>query len=92
MESFEITVLDDAGIHARPAGELVKTATKFDSNIKIINDDKEGDLKRIFSVMALGTKKGETVTIEAEGPDATEAIAAVEKSFKDQKLDVETEK
>lgn len=77
MKQFTYVITDPAGIHARPAGLLVKEAAKFSSAIYIAKDSKKGDLKRIFGVMALGVKKGETVTITCEGADEEAAAAAI---------------
>lgn len=77
MKEFTYVITDPAGIHARPAGLLVKEAAKFSSAISIAKDSKKGDLKRIFGVMALGVKKGETVTITCEGADEEAAAAAI---------------
>ena len=55
MKEFTYTITDPEGIHARPAGELVKAAKGFSCNIKISKDGKEGDCKRIFGIMAIET-------------------------------------
>ena len=70
MKEFNYTITDPEGIHARPAGELVKVAKGFASSIKLAKDGKEGDCKRIFGIMGLGVKKGQ---------DEEEAFAAVSK-------------
>ena len=57
MKEFSFVIQDPAGIHARPAGVLVKQAMTFQSTVRILKGDKTGDLKRIFSVMALGAKQ-----------------------------------
>lgn len=82
MKQFTYTITDPAGIHARPAGLLVKEAGKFASAITITKDAKKGDLKRIFGVMALGAKKGETVTITCDGADEEAAAQALEAFLK----------
>ena len=51
MKEFNYTITDPEGIHARPAGELVKVAKGFASSIKLAKDGKEGDCKRIFGIM-----------------------------------------
>lgn len=78
MKQFSYVITDAAGIHARPAGLLVKEAAKFASAVTINKGAKKGDLKRIFGVMALGAKKGDTVTITCEGVDEEAAAAAIE--------------
>lgn len=82
MKEFNFVITDELGIHARPAGMLVKEAAKFQSEIKIAKGEKSADAKRIFGVMGLGVKKGEEVTISANGADEAEAIAAMEEFFK----------
>ena len=54
MEKFSYRVKDPAGIHARPAGIIVKEASKYNSDIKIYANEKEADAKKIFAVMSLG--------------------------------------
>jgi len=77
MTQFTYTIKDPAGIHARPAGVLVKLANTFKSKITVLKDGKRGDLKRIFSIMALGAKQGETLMIQIEGEDEQQAKEAV---------------
>ena len=83
MKNFEYTVKDELGIHARPAGLLVKEAAKFVSDIKIEKAGKAADAKRIFGVMGLAAKQGEEVVVKAEGADEAEAIVAMEAFLKE---------
>lgn len=78
MKQFDYTVKDELGIHARPAGLLVKEANRYISNISIARDSQTASAKKIFSVMGLGVKCGETVTIIAEGEDEATAIQALQ--------------
>ena len=73
MKSFNYTIKDAQGIHARPAGVLVKEAGRFKSDITIEKDGKKADAKRIFAVMGLGVKSGETITVNIEGEDEDKA-------------------
>lgn len=57
MKEFKYTITDPEGIHARPAGELVKAAKEFASTIKLNKDGKAGDCKRIFGIMGLAVKQ-----------------------------------
>ena len=82
MKQFTYVITDEAGIHARPAGLLVKEAAKFASTTTIAKGAKKGDLKRIFGVMALGVKKGEEITVACEGADEDAAAAALEAFLK----------
>lgn len=77
MKELHYTITDEQGIHARPAGLLVKEATAFASDITISCKEKNGDAKRIFSVMALGAKKGDTIVLQAKGSDEADAIDAL---------------
>lgn len=79
MKQISYVITDPEGIHARPAGLLVKEANQFDSAITIKKNDKEADAKRIFAVMGLAAKKDETIHVTAEGPDEENAISAMEK-------------
>lgn len=83
MKEFTYVITDDAGIHARPAGLLVKLAQPFDSDVTIVKGDKKGNAKSMLSVMGLGAKNGEEVIVQAEGPDEDEAIAELETFFKE---------
>lgn len=81
MKEFNFVVKDELGIHARPAGLLVKEAAKFQSAIKINKGEKAADAKRLFAVMGLAVKQNDEVVISAEGADEAEAIAAMEVFF-----------
>jgi phosphocarrier protein len=66
-EKYVIT--DPEGIHARPAGELVKTAKEFNCKITLSKDGKLGDCKKIFGIMALAVKNGNEITMTFDGDD-----------------------
>ena len=83
MTQFTYIITDPSGIHARPASVLVKLANIFKSKITVFKGDKSGDLKRIFSLMALGAKQGEELTIQIEGEDETQAQVAILNCFKE---------
>jgi phosphocarrier protein HPr len=77
MKEFSYVITDPEGVHARPAGFLVKEAGKFTSSIKLVKNGKSVDAKKIFGVMGLAAKKGETLQVIAEGPDEDAAIEAL---------------
>lgn len=78
MKEFTYTITDDAGIHARPAGLLVKEADKFKSDIEIQTaSGKSADAKRLFAIMGLGVAKGDTITVKADGDDEELATTAL---------------
>ncbi|MDR1538902.1 MAG: HPr family phosphocarrier protein [Clostridiales bacterium] len=77
MKELEYTIRDPAGIHARPAGLLVKEMQKFASKITLAKDGKTVDLKKLFALMGLAVKQNQTVLIRAEGEDEDAAIEKV---------------
>lgn len=82
MKEFTYKICDELGIHARPAGMAVKEAEKYKSKLTVYKDEKSADLKKLFAVMALAVKKGDTVRVTAEGDDEEAAIMGVESFFK----------
>jgi len=76
MKKFEYIITEPVGIHARPAGMLVKAASVYKSSIMIEKDGKTADVKRLMALMALGVKCDEKATFTIEGTD--EDIAVVE--------------
>ena len=83
MRQSNYTITDPQGIHARPAGDFVKAAKAFTSSIKMIKDGKEGDCKKIFTIMGLAVKQGNEVTVRCEGVDEEAAAAAIESFMKE---------
>ena len=81
MKTFDYTIKDELGIHARPAGLLVKEAKKFASDCTITKDGKTKKLTQLMMLMSLGVKNGDTVTISAEGKDEDAAIEALKDFF-----------
>ncbi|NBI90095.1 HPr family phosphocarrier protein [Lachnospiraceae bacterium] len=81
MKSFSYTVKDELGIHARPAGLLVKEAKKFTSSITIKKDGKTADATRLMAVMGMGVKCGNTVELEISGDDEDAAYDAMKTFF-----------
>lgn len=78
MKSFTYTIKDELGIHARPAGLLIKEASSFPCNITIAKDGKTVDAKRILGVMSLGVKCGQEITITTEGEQEEEAASRLQ--------------
>lgn len=79
MKEFLYTITDPAGIHARPAGILVKEAAKYACNVTIGMDGKDVDAKRILGVMSLGVKQGHEVVLKTDGEDEDEAMENLSK-------------
>lgn len=82
MKSINYTITDELGIHARPAGLLVKLAGGFQSDITIVKDGKEANAKRIMALMGLSATKGTEITVKVDGPDEDDAVKAVEDFLK----------
>lgn len=76
-----VKVLNDEGLHARPAGLLVKLANSFSSEIELSIGENSANAKSIMSIMGLGLTKDTVVTISAIGPDAKSALAEITNLF-----------
>jgi phosphocarrier protein HPr len=72
-----VQIVNEAGIHARPAAEIVKTAARFKSDVTIIKDGLDVNAKSIMGVMMLAAECGSTVVLSADGEDAQNAIDAI---------------
>ncbi len=77
MEEQKVIVQNSHGIHARPAAMLVETATKFSSSITLVNGPMPADAKSIMGIMMLSAVHGTEITVQADGPDETEAVTAI---------------
>ncbi|MDY7040560.1 MAG: HPr family phosphocarrier protein [Chloroflexota bacterium] len=78
MKEITLTIQHEVGLHARPAALFVKTAARFQSNIKVIKDSSTANAKSILSILGLAAGKGAVVTIQAEGADEDEAVAVLQ--------------
>lgn len=75
MKTWTYTIKDELGLHARPTGLLVREASQYQSDLKIIkNDGVEANLKKMFEVMKLNIRCEDTITISANGIDEDVAI------------------
>lgn len=79
MYSMETHVKNPTGLHSRPAQKLVALSNMFESDIKLITNEKIIDPKSIFSVLGGALKQGTTITVQAEGKDEQNAVIAVVK-------------
>ena len=79
MKKFDYTIKDELGIHARPAGLLVKLVKSLGSGVTVEKDGKSVDALRLIALMGLGIKQGDTVTFTVEGGDEEASAAALEK-------------
>lgn len=69
MKTFDYTVRDELGIHARPAGMLAKKAKELNSEITVSKGDKTVGADRLLSLMGLAVKCGDTITVTIRGGD-----------------------
>ncbi|KMY49780.1 phosphocarrier protein HPr [Peribacillus loiseleuriae] len=81
MVEKQYKVIEETGIHARPATVLVQAAGKFDSSIQLEYNEKRVNLKSIMGVMALGIGQGAEIKIIVEGTDEKEALQSIEETL-----------
>ena len=84
MKQFTYTITTPVGIHARPAGLLVKAAKACDSAVTITNSaGQSAAATRLIALMGLGVRQGDTVTVTLEGGGEEANAAAMEQFFRD---------
>ncbi len=83
MKTFTYTITDPVGIHARPAGNLVKLLKNYSCGISMSGNGKSVDAKKLMMVMTLGIKQGQEVELSFDGEDEEKAAAEVEAYMKE---------
>ena len=83
MKEIKYVITDELGIHARPAGSLVKAVSGYQCDVKIGRPEKMVDAKRIMGVMGLAVKQNDEVTMTFDGADEDVAAAEMETFLKD---------
>lgn len=83
MKEFTYTIKDELGIHARPAGMLVKCAKGCASCIRISKGGKTAEATRLMAVMGMAVKQGDTVKVVVEGEQEEEDYAAIHRFFEE---------
>ena len=86
----KVVVKNKLGLHARPAALFVQTANKFTSRIVVTRGNERVNGKSIMGILTLGAEKGCLIIIEAQGPDAQEAILELERLVTSNESDVTT--
>ncbi len=81
MKEVELTVLNRAGLHTRPAASLVKLSAKFKSELQLVRDGFPINAKSIIGVMTLAAEQGCKLLLRADGNDEEEAINEISKFF-----------
>ncbi len=82
MKEIKYVITDPVGIHARPAGNLVKAIKSYSSAITVFKGDKSADMKKLLKLMGLGVKQGDEIIINVEGEDEEACAAAIEEFLK----------
>lgn len=83
MKSFTYTITDPVGLHARPAGDLVRKIKTFESDCTIQGNGKTVDGKKLLEVMTLGIKQDDSVNISFSGSDEDTAAKETEAFMKE---------
>ena len=83
MKEFTYVIQDEIGIHARPAGLLVKEAAKTGCTVTLSCNGKSADARRLMAIMQMGVKKGQELKVTVEGEKEEEAAAALENFLKE---------
>ena len=83
MKKFQYVIQDQVGLHARPAGLLLKQPAGYKSKVTITCGGKSADALKLIMIMSLGVKQGMEVTCEIEGEDEDTAAEALQKFFKE---------
>lgn len=77
MKEVTIRIMNETGLHARPAAQVVGLATKFKSKIIALKDDKKADLKSLLDLLSLGICQNDLIVIRAEGKDENQAVELI---------------
>ena len=78
MVETELLIRNQLGLHARACALFVKTAARFQSEVLVARDDLEVNGKSIMGVMMLAAEEGSTIRVRVEGPDESQALAALQ--------------
>ena len=81
MIEREVTVVNSLGLHARPAAQLVRLASSFQSDVELVKDGVPVNSKSIMGVMMLAAECGSVLLIRTTGADAEAAAAAMAELF-----------
>lgn len=77
MIERQATIVNQEGLHARPAARIVRLASTFESDIELVKDGFDVNGKSIMGVMMLAAECGSSIIIRAKGPDAEQAVQAL---------------
>ena len=80
-EKLSFVVSDPVGLHARPASEIAKIASKYQSTINLIVNGKTINAKSILNIMSAGIKSSSEIEIQCNGEDEKSALLELETAF-----------
>ncbi len=80
-QAMTVSVLNEQGLHARPAAVLAKEAQRFPCDVRIVHNGDEVDAKSILDILTLAAGHGTNLDIVASGPMAEEAVAHIAQLF-----------
>ena len=83
MVEKQIEIMNETGLHARPAAMFAKAAGKFKSSVTVVCDGRKANAKSILGIISLGAAKGKIVTVSAEGEDEVEAVTTLVQLMQD---------
>lgn len=86
MVKKNFIIVDEVGIHARPASLLTESVKNFDGKANIYFNERKGNLKSIMSIMSLGIKKDSEISIKVDGKEEKTFLAKIEKILNDNNL------
>jgi phosphocarrier protein len=75
----DVAIVNDVGLHARPATFFIQKANSYKASIWIEKEDRRVNAKSLLGVLSMGIVKGTVITLIADGEDETEAIDGLEK-------------
>ena len=81
MKTFNYVIKDELGLHARPAGRMVKLVKAMSSKVWLTAGDRKADLTKMFAIMDLGVKQGNEISVTAEGENEAADIEVLERFF-----------
>jgi len=77
MKETSFKIINNLGIHARPAAEIAKLASQFESSVTLLGNGKKANAKSLLMIMSLGIQTGQDLTVATEGVDEEEAMEAL---------------
>lgn len=81
MISREVTVVNEYGLHARPASKIAQLASQFEASVELKNQSHGVNAKSLLGILTLAAAKNTVLTISADGPDEQDAIEALANLF-----------